>query len=270
MQFCSGPPMQFLSGVDILNHASSAIGGAVQVSARLERNMIEYVVCDAGLGIPKTLRDAHPQITSDSEALDRAIREGVTRNTTTNMGNGLYGSYRLAQLSGGHFHIYSGYSSLTYSPKNGLHVQQEPIPYQGTLVVCAIQISNPELLSEALTFRNARHVPLSIADRIEEEVNIEIILSKESNAFGSRAAAKPVRQKIENLLRTTAAKVNINLDDVSLISSSFADEVFGKIFVDMGPLEFMARIEICGGNVIVRQLIDRAIAQRAALGLVEN
>jgi hypothetical protein len=142
---------------NVLNHASSPIGGVMQVSARLEKNMIEYVVCDAGLGIPRTLRESHPRITSDAEALDRAIREGVTRNNTTNMGNGLYGSYRLAQLSGGNFHIYSGYSSLTYSPKNGMHVQQEQVPFHGALVVCSIQISDPELLSEALTFRDVRH-----------------------------------------------------------------------------------------------------------------
>ena len=252
---------------NVLNHANSPIGGVLQVSARLEKSMIEYVVCDAGLGIPRTLRESHPGITSDSEALDRAIREGVTRNTKTNMGNGLYGSYRLSQLSGGIFHIYSGYSSLTYSPKNGMHVQQEPIPYQGALVVCSIQISNPELLSEALTFRSVRHTPYSAVDRIDEKENVAVRLCEESSAFGSRPAAKPVRQKIENLIRTTSAKVLIDLDDVALISSSFADEVFGKIFVDMGPLEFMERIKLSGGTKIVRQLIDRAIAQRAALGV---
>lgn len=255
---------------NVLNHASSPVGGAVQVSARLEKGLIEYVVCDAGLSIPRTLRESHPEISSDSAALDRAIREGVTRNQKTNMGNGLYGSYRLAQLSGGHFQIYSGYASLKYSPKSGLHVQREQIPYQGSLVVCAIRISDPELLSEALTFRDVRHTPFSVTDRIDEDESTEIRLSEESNAFGSRPAAKPVRIKLENLLRTTDAQLIINLDDVALISSSFADEVFGKIFIELGPLEFMGRVRISGGNKIVRQLIDRAIAQRAALGTPKN
>jgi hypothetical protein len=186
------------------------------------------------------------------------------------MGNGLYGSYRLAQLSGGNFHIYSGYSSLTYSPKNGMHVQQEQVPFHGALVVCSIQISDPELLSEALTFRDVRHIPYSSADRLNEQEQIEVRLCEESGAFGSRPAAKPVRQKIENLIRTTTSMLLINLEDVPLVSSSFADEVFGKLFVSMGPLEFMARIQISGGNKIVRQLIDRAIAQRAGLGVAKD
>ena len=50
---------------NVLNHANSPIGGIVQVSARPKDNIIEYVVCDAGLGIPKTLRDAHRSIATD-------------------------------------------------------------------------------------------------------------------------------------------------------------------------------------------------------------
>ncbi|SRR5229473_3340069 len=251
---------------NVLNHAHSAIGGVVQASARPTENFIEYVVCDAGLGIPKTLRDSHRNITTDLEALDRAIREGVTRNKTTNMGNGLFGSYRLAQLSGGSFHIYSGFASLTYTPKNGLHVSQEMVPFAGTLIVCSIRVSDAELLSEALTFRGERHTPYSVAERISDDEHLSISLAYESAFFGSRPAAKPVRQKIENLVRTTSAHLVIDLADVALISSSFADEVFGKLFVDLGPLEFMSRITIKGGSKIVRQLIDRAISQRSALG----
>ena len=183
------------------------------------------------------------------------------------MGNGLFGSYRLAQLSGGSFHIYSGFASLTFAQKGGLHVSQEAVPFAGTLIVCSIKVSDTELLSEALTFRGERYSPYSVAERISEDENHLLILAKESNFFGSRPAAKPVRQKVENLVRTTSAHIKIDLSDVTLISSSFADEVFGKLFADLGPLEFMNRITILGGTKIVRQLLDRAISQRAALGL---
>jgi len=84
---------------NVLNHAESPIGGIVQVSVNQKKGILELTVCDTGLSIPETLRRAHPTITSDSEALDRAIREGVTRNPQTNMGNGLFGSYRVSQLS---------------------------------------------------------------------------------------------------------------------------------------------------------------------------
>lgn len=98
---------------NVLNHSDSDIGVIVQATSRKKGEIVEFVVCDSGRGIPTTLKETH-QISSDSEALDRAIREGITRNKNTNMGNGLYGSYRTAQVSEGAFIIYSGYASLKF------------------------------------------------------------------------------------------------------------------------------------------------------------
>jgi hypothetical protein len=217
------------------------------------------------VGIPKTLRDAHTEITSDVMALDKAIREGVTRNRTTNMGNGLYGSYRLAQLSDGYFSIYSGYAILNFNSKSGLRVTQQLVPYSGTCIVCGISTQNPDILGEALAFKGTPYIPAhSYVDRLTELGDAVINLKDESRSFGSRDSAKTVRIKIENLLQACTGCIELKLDGVALISSSFADEVFGKLFAQLGPIAFMSRIKISGGNTVVRQLIDRAIKQRLA------
>jgi hypothetical protein len=250
---------------NVLNHASSPIGGAVQLTTKSKSNIVEFVVCDAGLGIPRTLREAHPHLTSDSQALDAAIREGVTRNKTTNMGNGLYGSFRLANLSSGYFSINSGFAILKYNKARGLHITQEQIPYGGTAIVCGISTANPDILSEALSFRGKPYSPgFSVVDRIIDLEGAVIKLKDEVKSFGSRDAAKPVRIKIENIISACSNQLEIDLNDVALISSSFADEVFGKLFSQLGPINFMQRVRISGGNRIVRQLIDRAITQRLA------
>lgn len=248
---------------NVLNHASSPIGGAVQLTTKSKSNIVEFVVCDAGLGIPSTLREAHPNLTSDSQALDAAIREGVTRNKSTNMGNGLFGSFRLANLSNGYFSINSGFAILKYNKNTGLRVTREQIPFVGTAIVCGISTANPDILSQALSFRGEQYSPgFSYVDRIIDAEGAMINLKDEVRSFGSRDAAKPVRVKIENLISASAKNVEINLNDVALISSSFADEVFGKLFSQLGPINFMQRIRISGGSTIVRQLIDRAITQR--------
>jgi len=248
---------------NVLNHAESRIGGIVQVNAHRDK-AIEFVVCDAGLGIPRTLRSTHPYLTSDSEALDRAIREGVTRDQERNQGNGLYGSYRLAQLSNGYFHINSGYASLAYTEKSGFRSVRQDVPYPGSSIVCAVKLNDSELLSEALTFKGKRYSPYTYVDRLEEQKTVKIDLSTECRSFGSRAVAQPLRMKIENILKTTDAQIVLELSDVALITSSFADEVFGKIFVLLGPIGFSNRIVVSGTNKIVRQLIDRSIMQRMA------
>ena len=69
---------------NVLVHAESAFGGLVQVStfSRNEKR-VQFVVADAGIGIPTSLRRGLPEIRSDTEALDRAIREGVTRDSAS-------------------------------------------------------------------------------------------------------------------------------------------------------------------------------------------
>src|SRR3546814_3921186 len=66
---------------NVIVHSESPIGGLVQVSTFVRnQKVVEYIVADAGLGIPATLRSGRPEIGTDTDALDRAIREGVTRD----------------------------------------------------------------------------------------------------------------------------------------------------------------------------------------------
>lgn len=250
---------------NVLNHAESQMGGVVQANYIATRNEVEFIVCDCGLGIPKTLRSGQASMRTDTDptCLDQAIREGVTKNARTNQGNGLYGAYRLAQLSEGRFDIHSGFATLTYRQRSGLSISKQEVPYPGTAVVCAMRLDDPDLLAEALTFKGQRYVPsYTIVDKLEEAEVVTIDLATECRSFGSRIGAMPIRQKIENILLNTSARIVLKLDDVALITSSFADEVFGKTFILLGPVGFGSRIKIVGANKIVTQLIDRAIMQR--------
>ena len=251
---------------NVLNHANSSIGGVVQLTTKTKSSIIEIVVCDAGLGIPKTLKDSNPSILSDLTALDMSIQEGVTRNSDTNMGNGLFGSYSLSRLSEGYFHIYSGCASLDYHGKDrtGLRVRRQSIPYAGTAITCGISTREPDLLLKALTFGGKTHIPgYSLLDRIvDTEDKIEMRLSEQSVSFGSREIAREVRTKIENILRSTSKPVKLNLKGVTIVSSSYADEIFGKLAKEMGLAPFGSRVEIVGSNANVDGVIRRAIKQR--------
>ena len=232
---------------NVINHAQSAIGGLLHVTNFSgERRIVEYAVCDAGIGIPNSLRSGHPEIQSDHEALDKAIREGVTRDRNAGQGNGLYGSWRISQLSGGSFEIHAGHASLKSWP-GSLHIRPESIPLNGSLVVVAINYENPLSLEEALKFKGKSHDPLDHVEMSYEENDDGTVLfplAKQAEGFGSRAAGMPVRQKLRNLSRICDGKrIRIDFSEVPIISSSFADEVFGKLFADLGPLEFMKAFE---------------------------
>ena len=251
---------------NVVSHAESPVGGFVQATTFQGNNRVEFIVADAGIGIPASMNIIHHE-----DALMQAIAEGTTRDQLRNAGNGLFGSYRVAALSAeGQFEINSGNGHLYYDRKQDVvQSRHRTIPYSGTAIRCGIGLGNPDLLKDALKFRGEVHHPAhDVVERRFEDDTGEIVFSVKSEArgdIGSRHGGHKVRQMIENLLRDQAV-VSIDFNDVGVISSSFADEVFGRLFVSLGPRGFMRRIEIVNAAPTVEGLIDRAILQRVKLG----
>lgn len=258
---------------NVIVHSQSEIGGLVQVSSfKRTSKVVEFTIADSGLGIPATLRSGGAFAGSDTDALDRAIREGVTRDKSVGQGNGLYGSYQICCHSGGAFQIESGHARLLYRPgPHGLEIRDQRIPVKGTLVIAKINFSDPDLLRDALRFSGRSHKPVDyIETKYEDGTDgtIHMKLAEEASSFGSRIAGTPVQNKLYNLVQMCPGQpIEIDFSGVPLVSSSFADEVFGKLFVKLGPLEFMQRIRLKNLEQTVRMLIDRAISQRVAAGL---
>jgi len=258
---------------NVIVHSQSNIGGLVQVSS-FKRNtkIIEFTIADSGLGIPATLRSGGIFLGSDTDALDRAIREGVTRDKSIGQGNGLYGSYQICCHSGGAFQIESGHARLLYRPgPHGLEIRDQKVPVKGTLVIAKINFSDPDLLKDALRFSGKSHKPIDYIEIKYEggpDETIRVSLAEEAQSFGSRVAGTPIHIKLYNLVQMCPGQpIEIDFAGVPLVSSSFADEVFGKLFVKLGPLEFMQRIRFKNVEQTVRMLIDRAISQRVSTGL---
>ncbi len=251
---------------NVVNHSQSPVGGFVQATAYKKTNRVEFVVADAGIGIPGSMNMPNDH----ARAIRQAINEGVTRDKSKNAGNGLYGSYRVATLSGGQFEINSLRGSL-FCKENERKTKNHsnPVPYCGTSVRCGIDVSDPELLGKALEFKGRLHdPPYDYIERKFENEEGELIFSVKEEAqrdTGSRQGGKRIRGMIENLLRERRPVI-IDFDGVGVISSSFADEVFGRLFVEMGPRAFMTRIQMRNVDPTVEGLIDRAIMQRTRLG----
>jgi hypothetical protein len=130
--------------------------------------------------------------------------------------------------------------------------------------------SNPLLLDKVLRFSDKPHDPLDMIGlkyESEEDGFITFKLARETSSVGSRIAGAPVRNKLLNLIEVSPGrKVIVDFDGVQIMSSSFADEVFGKIFVNIGPVAFSSLFHFRNLDTTVRRLIDKAIVQRAAVG----
>lgn len=256
---------------NVLVHAKSEIGGYVQLSNHSRRRRVEFVVADAGIGIPASLREGHPDLRYDYDALEIAIREGVTRDLSVGQGNGLFGTFQATRASqGGYFHLHSGYARLDHEADQ-LRLRSETTSYEGSLVVACMDCSNPSALGEALRFKGEKHNTWGYVDmHYEPDVvnDIVLILKDEARSFGSRAAGYPVRVKIKNLIHMRPeARIIVDMNGIPMMSSSFADEVFGKLFVELGSDAFVRVVQWRNVTEIVRALIDRAVVQRSHTGL---
>jgi anti-sigma regulatory factor (Ser/Thr protein kinase) len=246
-----------------LTHSESEVGGAVQVSVHPRTKDIEFVVSDAGIGIPNSLRTAFPHIDSDVLALDYAIQEGVTRGT--GQGNGLFGSSQISALSGGRFHINSGNAFLLVSRNGDSRREIQSHAICGSTVLCTINASRPLLLESALKIGGN---PFNPADTLEIEYDTDdqivlFNLVNEAKSFGSRMEGSRLRKRLETLLRSFPDRiVIIEANGDGIFSSSFADELFAKLTLDLEEKNQRHRLVMRNIAPINQMLISRSIEQR--------
>jgi hypothetical protein len=245
---------------NVLSHANSGVGGFLISHYFRNLSLVEFCVADAGVGISRTL-----QIPDEQKALTEAVKEGVTKDKVRHQGNGLYGTYSLSIHSSGIFVLRSGRGNLFVTTDNRTQIRSSRY-YPGTFVVAQITTSDEGAIASAMRFGGKLHEPgYDFVEKNHESVSENAIVEIRSicSSVGSRESGREAFNYIENVLRLTdSAVVEIDFSEVSIISSSFADEVFGRLFVKLGPITFGSRIKFSNADGNVKTLIDRAIFLR--------
>lgn len=272
---------QYLAGLEwalneitdnVLNHADAAHGGLVQVATFPSEGRIQFAVGDHGRGIFASMKEGHPELRSDIEAIGEALKQGVTRDPEIGQGNGLAGALRVATQSGGTFSVASGSGEIRVFERHpgAGHVQETerrggPRQFVGTFVFLEIRTDGPLDLESALDFGKGGGASYDYVDYLLGDGDaFDIKVAGEAVGFGSRDSGRALRRKLSNLLRADpAARVQLDWAGVPLVSSSFADELMGRLFVELGPLQFAARVQSVNVETLNRELVDRAILQRA-------
>lgn len=125
------------------------------------------------------------------------------------------------------------------------------------------------MLEKALAIDGKVHKPVDYIELQYEQDGLKAVpfkLDEQALSFRSRPAGKPVKTKLANLVSACPGQtINVDFGGITVISSSFADEVFGKLFVELGPMRFMQSIKLMNVSPTVQALIDRAITQRMQL-----
>ena len=252
---------------NVLNHSESKFGGLIQASTYIKEHKIVFAVSDSGRGILKSMQEGYPNLRTELNAIGEAIKAGVTRNPEFGQGNGLAGSLRITNLTGGSLEILSGNGRLKVTNKETNRKPLRSIYYKGTMVCGEINITDDFSISEALDFDGkGNYIPMDNIDtkyEMEDQDSLLVQMKEETTGFGSRKSGIQIRNKINNLMKAKPKyPIIIDWSGVPVISSSFTDEFIGKLFLEMGAMYFMATIKNRSMENIVRGLLDKAIAQR--------
>ena len=121
------------------------------------------------------------------------------------------------------------------------------------------------LLEDAFVFKNVKYdFPHDYIDKVyrRDSDDIHFVMIQEAASFRSREAGKSVRINIMNITDDYKEKLNFDFTGVHVISSSFADEVFAKIFLEIGERRFTKLFSFMNIEETVMILINRSIRLR--------
>lgn len=253
---------------NVLNHSESRFGGFVQLTTFTKREMISFAVADAGRGILDSLKEGIPTLQTDLQAIGEAIKAGVTRNKEAGQGNGLAGSLRITAMTGGSLDIVSGTGRFLATNEDNKKIDSNKNQsYSGTNVSGQINMSKKFSIADALNFGAPfPYASVNIIDldyEMKDQDSLLMAMRDETTGFGTRNAGRQLKTKILNLIESKPGyPIFVDWAGIPVISSSFADEFMGKLFLELGPLNFGKIIRNLDMESIVRQLLDKAILQR--------
>ncbi|HMI09283.1 MAG TPA: hypothetical protein VK497_02690 [Candidatus Saccharimonadales bacterium] len=162
---------------NVLEHSLSKDGAFVAAQYYPKANMVRLGICDAGVGIWKTIHHSWPART-DIDAIKLALTPGITGTTKreggteTNAGAGLFFIKSMAMVARDYFVVYSGtalykltkrdkrtkgFPRLRANPSNDRHAETNSAPnFPGTLVGIDISLDQTlELTTLLSVIRNA-------------------------------------------------------------------------------------------------------------------
>ncbi len=250
---------------NVLNHADSAEGGYVQMAVLPDR--VALCVVDIGQGMLKSLRSTFRHLRDDMEAIEYALRQGVTRDPSIGQGNGLKGSLRLAMGFGGRFEIRSHRGRILWEAERPLVKSSGQNALPGTLVDLQMRLDVDVDVGQMIAGDpNTTYQPRDVIEDkyLRDDLSaLHVPMHVETFGFGNRSAGAQMKTKVQNLLAAEPEKpVILDWDGIQVIASSYADEFVGKLFSEMGPVQFMRRVKMARMDQLVHRIIDKAIEDR--------
>lgn len=247
---------------NILIHAQAEVPGVLCAQYLPHQHRLDVAICDMGQGIKASLGSSRT-LASHGEAVTMALQRGVTRDTSVGQGNGLAGALEITRRNHGSFRVWSG--DAVYRLKRGEDAGVRAIPaVPGTGVLFSLDTRHPVDLTETWIAGNGKSCidSMFLASAAADAGERGIDVAGECVSTGSRPPATGLRRKILALLPDMEEPLVLDFTRVPRASSSFLDELLGRLAQALGLQEFERRVRITGMDPLVHRLANVVIAQR--------
>lgn len=250
---------------NILQHSVLGYGFFM---GQLHRSNKRFAFCifDAGIGLHNSLKPSEHSPRTPLDAITLALQERVTRDEKIGQGNGLWGLTRIVQESQGLLRVVSGGAKYEYSEGNENTIRSGEFclsPARGTVMVdVQLDYSREINIDKALNGYEPIDLWLEGHETGQGEFRIEI--AAESAGTGTRKAAEQIRNMALNIVTQEKKKCIFDFSGVNVISSSYADELLGKLIVQIGIANFMGSFSFINMNQFCTAIINRSVQQRMA------
>jgi hypothetical protein len=100
-------------------------------------------------------------------------------------------------------------------------------------------------------------------ESLEDNVgNIIVDLHSKESGVGTRKSGEKIRIELINIYNQSSKNITLNFANIKIISSSFADELIGKLVSEFGFYGFNNIFKLKNMNTNVQSIVQRSVAQR--------
>lgn len=246
---------------NIVLHAKASSPGVVCAQYYETGGRLEIAVVDLGRGLRASLSESRV-VADDAVALALAITRGVTRSSLVGQGNGLAGTLEIAKANGGAVQLCSGEAMLQQVADDQRFITTPAMP--GTAIVLDLDTRRPVELTQTEiagsgSWQNWNYL-IAESERLAERGGLRVL--DECAHVAGRPPALALRRKIEALLPDTEQPIVLDFEGIRMASSSFLDELLGRLVEAHGVEILGARVKLENLQPLIQRLAENVISQR--------
>jgi hypothetical protein len=262
---------------NVLRHADAELAGAAYCEYDAPRHRLNVAICDMGRGIYDSLSESE-YLYSPGHAITQAIKRGVTRSEDIGQGNGLAGVVEIVSRNLGDLTIWTG--DAVFKIRGGINEGFALIPeIPGTGVSFSLDTHNPvdlgdtwiasydyddedDVMAPTETVAGTEVSDETDSADPEKECLIVLDVAAECASTGMRGPAKELRERILVQLAIGADTLILDFSTVERATSSFLDELLGRLAKSLGLDVYRKKIQVRGMSDLVERMAGVVIRQR--------